>query len=699
MLRTDESTSASENAGQMNFPSQACVRMFEVHPDAHWLLDERGVLQHANRAALHLMGNLAQVPVGENIANLVADGPSHCADLIRQGMRSSVPTPARLRLRTRDAAEVARRCEIALLTPASEGAPALLWCRFLEQGLGKNQFEVLNQQIQSLKREVGRRQAAESDMRQQSEWLETVLLGIAEGVIATDLDGCVLFMNQVAAELTGWPRALSMGRMVTDVVQLIALDGSGSRKDVVANLGQLSGLDPTQRRLQLVDRGGATRLVQVSLSPLTSEFGVRRGTVLVLRSVEDEVKAERERLALEHQLRESQKMEALGTMAGGIAHDFNNIVAAILGNVELALEDLTPESEGRVSLLEIRKAARRARDMVQQILTFSRRQDNTRAPVAVQTLLQEAQSMLKAALQPEAQLEIHADEHLPPIWANATQIEQVFLNLTGNAMQALQGRASGKVEVQVRRFDGRPAPSDPDEYEVISIGPEWPETSLRIQVSDNGSGMDPPTLARIFEPFFTTKAIGSGTGLGLAVVHGILRDHQAVLRVRSAPGAGTMFTIWLPGMIESAVQSQVVPDTPAAMASSSAGGDPAAHVLYVDDDESMAFLVQRFLDRNGYRVTTCTSPDDALRCLRSAEDEFTLCITDYNMPGMSGLTLAKEIKTLRPHLPVAIASGYISDELRLLAPKAGIDELIYKPNSVEELCRTIERLIVRDAAF
>lgn len=683
----------------MSFPSQACVRMFEVHPDAHWLLDERGVLQHANRAALHLMGNLAQVPVGENMANLVADGPSHCADLIRQGMRSSVPTPARLRLRTRDATELACRCEIALLSPASEGTPAMLWCRFLEQGLGKNQFEVLNQQIQALKREVSRRQAAESEMRQQSEWLETVLLGIDEGVIATNLDGCVLFMNQVAAELTGWPRALSMGRKIDDVIQLVAPDDEGSREDIVLNVGQFSGADLAQRRLQLICRGGTTCMVQASISPLTSEFGVRRGTVLVLRSVENELRAEREQLTLQHQLRESQKMEALGTMAGGVAHDFNNIVAAILGNVELALEDSSPGSEGKVSLLEIRKAARRARDLVQQILTFSRRQDNTRAPVALQTLLREAQNMLRTALPPEAELEILYVEQLPPIWANATQIEQVFLNLTGNAMQALQGRVGGKVQIHVNRFEGLPPPSDPEEYEVIPVGLEWPDTSLHIQVSDNGSGMAPQTLSRIFEPFFTTKAIGSGTGLGLAVVHGILREHKAVLRVRSEPGTGTVFTFWLPGMTETASLGQSPLDTPAATVLPKQGADPAPHVLYVDDDESMAFLVQRFLDRNGYRVTTCLSPDDALRCLRSDEEGFTLCITDYNMPGMSGLTLAKEIKTLRPDLSVAIASGYISDELREQAPKVGVDELIYKPNTVEELCRTIERLIVRDTAL
>ncbi len=681
----------------MSVTPQLGVQVFDAHPDAHWLLDDRGVLKHANKAALRLMGNLATVPAGEKISNLVVDEATRCEDLIRQGLRSTVSTPARLRLRTGDAGEVSCRCDIALLSPAASGVPALLWCRLVEQGLGRNQFAVLNQQIQALKLEVVRRQGAEADMRRQSEWLETVLLGIAEGVIATDVNGSVLFMNPVASKLTGWPRDLALGQPISEVVQLVSL-GSPGAKECAALSVQLSDRHLDGKRLQLVGKGGTLSVVQVSTSALTSESGASRGTVFVLRLVESELKAEREQLALEHQLRESQKMEALGTMAGGIAHDFNNIVAAILGNVELALEDTAPDSDSRVSLIEIRKSGRRARDLVQQILTFSRRQDNTRAPVAVEALLQETQQMLRTALPAEAELVIQAEGRLPAVWGNATQIEQVFLNLTGNAAQALQGRALGKVWVHASRFKGAPLPCDPDEIEVIPMDAPWPDVSLCIRVSDNGVGMAPPTLARIFEPFFTTKPVGSGTGLGLAVVHGILREHNAALRVKSTLGQGTVFSVWLPAMDDSASSNAALQATQEDVVPIKAKGAVASRILYVDDDEAMAFLVQRFLDRNGYRVTTCFSPDEALRVLRSDDSVFTLCITDYNMPGMSGLTLAREIKSLRPALSVAIASGYISDELRELAPQAGVSELIYKPNTVEELCRSIERLVERDAA-
>lgn len=694
----DASTSASDTAGKMTFPTQACVQMFNAHPDAHWLLDEAGVLKHANRAALRLMGNVAEVPAGTNITQLVADGALHCTELLRQGLRTSVPTPARLRLRQSGGSEVTCRCEIALLSPASAGVPAMLWCRLVEHTLGNHHFEVLNQQIQALKREVGRRQAAESEMRQQSEWLETVLLGIAQGVVATDLDGYVLFMNQVAADLTGWPRALSMGRPVARIVQLVRKDAPGEVSLPVLDSRQIIGGDLDRSRMQLTSKNGTTCLVEVSVSPLTSESGVLRGAVVVLHSVESEQRAEKERLALEHQLRESQKMEALGTMAGGVAHDFNNIVAAILGNVELALADTPPESEVLISLHEIRKAGRRARDLVQQILTFSRRQDNTRGSVSVRSLMHEAQSMLRTVLSPEAELEITLDHPLPTIWANATQIEQVFLNLMGNALQALQGRPSGKVGVIVSSFVGSPPPVGPDEVEVIAVGSEWPTIGVSIQVSDNGVGMTPETLSHIFEPFFTTKATGSGTGLGLAVVHGILREHNAVLRVRSAPEQGTVFTVLLPGMEGAEAVDALIPDGTTSIAKAAPRAARVPHILYIDDDESMAFLVKRFLDRSGFRVTTCIGPEEAMACLQSGQSEFTLCITDYNMPRMSGLSLAKEIKARWPGLSIAIASGYISDELREQAPEAGVDELIYKPDTVEDLCRTIERLLERNLA-
>lgn len=403
--------------------------------------------------------------------------------------------------------------------------------------------------------------------------------------------------------------------------------------------------------------------------------------------------AEDTRLQLQSQLRESQKMEALGTLAGGVAHDFNNIVAAILGNVELALDDVPDPNPARTSLYEIRKAGRRARDLVQQILAFSRRQDSTRQPTCLRAVLEEAHSLLRATLPADVTLQLHVDPNLPAVMANATQIEQVVLNLATNALQAVHGQAGASVQLRLERIEQLDAPGSLDEVEALPVPDEWPGVGARLSVIDNGSGMPPETLGRVFEPFFTTKAPGAGTGLGLAVVHGILREHGAALRVRSRRGAGTVFTAVFPGLADAAPDEPLPPQTEATRPARPWGDAAAPHVLYVDDDEAITFLVRRLLERDGYRVSAYTDAHDALDALRNGPLDVALCITDFNMPRMSGLRLAREVKALHPNLPVAIASGYISEELRLQAPAAGVDEVIYKPDTVEALCEAIARLI------
>lgn len=671
---------------------QPLERLFAGLPDPIVLIDETGLLRHANRAALRLLGRTEADFGVQSLATMVVDDAAQCAALMRQGRRSTVPTPGRLDWRVADGRVLPCRVEIALLDAAVAGSPALMWCRLTELRLGNSQFEVLNHQIETLKREVSRRQVAEAEMRQQSEWLETVLQGVTEGVVATDLNGLVLFMNQVASDLTGSPRALALGRPLKDVVRWTADEAPEPQTAIAQALHQGSRLLRLEK-VKLQHRDGSDEWVQVSVSVLQNEAGGRSGAVMVLRSLAEEIKAEAQRRSLELQLRESQKMEALGTMAGGIAHDFNNIVAAILGNVELALGDVPHDSAGAVSLQEIRKAGRRARDLVQQILAFGRRQSNQRSVVRLHALLTEAESMLRAAVPPGAQLLLDAQPDLPPLMANATQIEQVLLNLIGNALQALHGRPEGRVSVAARAWQGDIGPAAPGELQVLPpCG--WPGHGVCLVVQDNGSGMDAATLSRIFEPFFTTKPVGQGTGLGLAVVHGILAEHGAVLRVASTPGAGTTFSLWLPAALSAqSLQRDMAVHLESTAAPAPHLPHPVSRILYVDDDDSMAFLVRRFLERNGYQVHTCETPMDALQALAAGADRFDLCITDHNMPGMSGLDLAAAMQAKGYRLPVVIASGFISEELRTRSAEIGVAELLHKPDTVEELCRSIERVL------
>jgi len=398
-----------------------------------------------------------------------------------------------------------------------------------------------------------------------------------------------------------------------------------------------------------------------------------------VRDITARVQADDDRKALEAQLRQSHKMEAIGTLAGGIAHDFNNVISAIIGNVELAREDVGAAHPALQSLDEIRKASRRARDLVSQILAFSRVQPQPRKAVALAPLVEEVVKLLRATLPAGIELGMTMAKDVPHVLADPTQIHQILMNLCTNAWHAMHdGR--GRIDIQVNTAVlGQSA--------VRTHTDLQPGRYVHLSVRDNGKGMDAVTLERIFEPFFTTKAIGVGTGLGLSVVHGIMRGYQGAITVNSQLGGGTTFHLYFPAA-ESAAGTTAVETAPAVPPRGR-----GQHVLYLDDEESLVLLVTRMLERSGYRVAGYTESAHALQAVRADPGRFDLVVTDYNMPGMSGLDVAREVSRIRPDLPVVVTSGYITDELREKAPEAGVRQLVYKPNSVEELCETVRHLL------
>lgn len=411
-------------------------------------------------------------------------------------------------------------------------------------------------------------------------------------------------------------------------------------------------------------------------------------TTVFARDLTARKRAEERRGELELQLRESHKMQAIGTMAGGIAHDFNNIVGAILGNVELARADCPPDSPVQESLREIAKAGRRARDLVRQILTFSRNEPPRRTPVRLEALLHDTERLLRVTLPPTVELQVRASSALPPILADATQVEQAVLNLCTNAIQAMTGRR-GHVTVQAH-----PAQPDARVRERLGLAAG---RYVAIIVHDNGPGIDADTLTRVFEPFFTTKPVGQGTGLGLAVVHGVMRAHGGAVDVRATLGEGSCFTLYFPAAEDEAQAPEFVASTPAPLVAEAPRTGTPHHVMYVDDDQALVFLVQRLLRRRGYQVSGFTDPRGALAALAEAPWKYDLLVTDYNMPGFSGLDLLREAQRLRSDLPVALASGYVTQEIEEAAIRAGARALVHKPNDVEELCTTVQRLVRGDA--
>ena len=389
-----------------------------------------------------------------------------------------------------------------------------------------------------------------------------------------------------------------------------------------------------------------------------------------------------ERRLADDALRESQKMESLGTLAGGIAHDFNNILGAILGNLDLLRREPGIPPAAAARLEQINQSAQRARSLVQQILAFGRRQPQALRDQPLRPLVEESLALLRASLPAGVQLRAVLAEQPLLVRADATQVQQVLMNLCSNAWHALPPEG-GTIEVG---FDALPSEGAARPGTVQRAG-----CPVHLWVRDSGSGMDDATRARIFEPFFTTKPVGRGTGLGLAVVHGIVSEHGGSIAVDSAPGRGSTFHVYLPCGEEAAAR---VGQPPAAAAGAAAAPAVArAHILCVDDDDVMRLAEEGVLQSHGHLVTSFARGADALEAVRTAPQAFDLVVADYNMPGLSGLELARALAALRPELPVIISTGYVTDELRTQAATLGVRELVRKENTVEELGEAVRRLL------
>jgi PAS domain S-box-containing protein len=374
---------------------------------------------------------------------------------------------------------------------------------------------------------------------------------------------------------------------------------------------------------------------------------------------------------LEGQLREAQKLEAIGTLAGGIAHDFNNIMAAILGNVAFARQDLAAHHPVQVFLGQINKAGLRARSLVKEILAFSSHEPSDLAQQALRPMMEETLGMLRSMVGPDVELRTAWPERALGVVANRTQLQQVLLNLGTNAWQALP-EGAGVIEIGLEEAvftQGRPP----------RPGGLLPGRLAHLWVRDSGCGMTEQTRLRIFEPFFTTKPVGQGTGLGLAVVHGIVEGHGGAITVTTAVGQGSTFDLYLP-LVD--VDGLASPVEPAEVEPALGGGQ---HVMYIDDDEVMVVMVKDLLQRRGFRASCLLDPRDALAIVARDPASIDLVITDYNMPDFSGLDVVRVLARISPAVPVIISSGYISEELRASAADLGVRALLQKEHTLEEL--------------
>ncbi len=517
--------------------------------------------------------------------------------------------------------------------------------------------------------------------------LQATLEATADGVLLVNRAGAIVNMNRRFSQMWGLPEEILLqheDRAVFDFMAGLVAD-SQPYLARLAEIGQC--IDGETFDLVTLADG---RFIERKSMPARQGAQIF-GRVFSFTDISERMQAEAMHASLEAQLRESQKMQAIGTLAGGIAHDFNNIIATIMGNAELAREDAQANPVAVQSLDEIRKAGSRGRDLVQQILSFSRRQPTERKLISIAPVVEEAVRLLRATLPSCLVLEVNVDANVSSVRADSTQIQQVVLNLVTNAMQAINGR-SGRIGIRLDTvvLDAAMAEAHPA---LRALHGNHPGSMVRLTVSDDGPGMDAATLGRIFQPFFTTKAVNEGTGLGLSVVHGIVQTHEGAIEVESQPGWGSTFIVYLPASEETTAVETTGERTRPAAAAPAPNGDGIPHILYLDDDASLVLLVRRLLERRGFRVSGFTAQREALDAIRNNTENFALFVTDYNMPGMSGLDVARAVRAIRPDLPVAIASGFVDEALQLQADNAGVRGLIFKASAAEDLCEAFSRLV------
>ena len=531
-------------------------------------------------------------------------------------------------------------------------------------------FQTSSGMMAALFFDITKRKQAEDALKESEERFRILFERAPDPFYINKLDGTLVDGNKAAEKLIGAKRAELIGSNFAEIGLLSEEDLPKALSILEKNQnGEPTGPD----EFKLYRKNGVPAYAEISTHPVTI-----RGEKLVLgiaRDVTERKKAEKGRKKLEAQLRQAQKMEAIGTFAGGIAHDFNNILAAIVGFTELALAKISGDDPVHDDLYEIFSSGLRARDLVKQILTFSRQAELNRQPVQVNLIVKEALKFLRSSLPTSIEIRPNIDSDAQ-VLADPTQIHQVLMNLCANAKHAMR-ETGGVLEVSLTEV--QLAADFVVAHPGAVAGPH-----LKLSVADSGDGMPPEMLEKIFNPFFTTKGKKEGTGLGLAVVHGIVKSCDGFITVHSEPSQGSTFNVFLP-VVETQGRQQAELKGPLPKGSE--------RVLFVDDEKVLTDISKKMLERYGYEVTPRTSSVEALELFKAKPDQFDLVITDMTMPNMSGLELASEILRLRPELPIILCTGFSESINQARAEAAGLKGFMLKPVSRDDLIRTARKVL------
>ncbi|MDA1000159.1 MAG: PAS domain S-box protein [bacterium] len=501
--------------------------------------------------------------------------------------------------------------------------------------------------------------------------LRAIIDSAVDGIITTNEAGIILSLNKSAEKMFGYTADEVLGQGVNILMPNPFKDGHDGYIQSYLDTGEKKIIG-TGREVTGLRKDGS----EFPVSLAVSEVRLDDRTIFtgLIRDLSEQKKMEAQRERLEAQLHQAQRLETIGTLSSGIAHDFNNILASILGHAELALQEISDNPVAREDIGRVIESAERARDLIQQILTFSRQAATDRSSIPLQYIVHEALNLLRASLPSTVEIHEYINGNCRTVYADATQIHQVVMNLAVNAGHAMRENA-GRLEVHLEPFEATAAAAQ--QYANLREG-----NYVRLTVSDTGHGMGQKTIDRLFEPFFTTKEVGEGTGLGLSVVHGIVMSHGGEITVYSEPGKGSTFNVYFPLSHEEAPASK--PHSEIAPAGSE-------RILLVEDEEEVAGVAKRMLENLGYRVSVKHNGADALEAFRAAPESFDLLVTDETMPRMTGSRLAAEIAHMRPDFPVILTTGFSSLDQIANEELPNIREIVMKPFAPRELGAAIRR--------
>jgi PAS domain S-box-containing protein len=522
-------------------------------------------------------------------------------------------------------------------------------------------------------RDMTHRKQAEKKLKESEEKYKQLVNHAPAGIYEVDFNtGKLVSVNDVMCEYTGYTKneLLNMSALdfLSEESQLKLLD----RMDRLGKGEKISGSVEYKART----KDGREFWTLINARNIYDQNGKAQGAMVVAHDITELKQAEEEKERLEYQLQQAQKMEAVGTLAGGIAHDFNNILSVIIGYTELILMNGNVDEEVRQNLKEIFNASKHARDMVKQILAFSRQSKQERKPIQVTHIVKEAIKMLRASLPATILIQQHIEKNIGIIEADPTQIHQVLMNLCTNAAHAINER-DGVLEISLSNIE-----LDQDASAIIQDLRAG--TYVKLSVSDTGHGIDPDAHKKIFNPYFTTKEKGEGTGLGLAVVQGIIKSHNGAITVESEVGNGSTFHVYLP-----TIQRDVALDEVESTAL------PMGHerILLVDDEQPLVEIGKQMLERLGYTVATRTSSIEALELFKAQPHRFDLVITDIVMPNMTGEKLAQKLMDIRADIPIILCTGYSEKFTRRQASNMGIQSFLMKPLVMRDLAGTVRQAL------